>query len=555
MNRLLIALLVLAVLIAPASAADLTLRTNTGKKWLLIDVSAYDKEGIKKVEIYINGEKVYSAEKSDGSWYIRYKTELKGRTDTLVEKIEDIISKALEHFNLYYQRKASGVVVEETFKLESFKILLDPGTYTVKAVVEDISGNVAEKQRVVEIVKNRPPTASIHALSSVRTNSNSAKVPVSIEYSDDTRVAKVEVYDGDAKVYETSVNSDSGSLTANLDLAVGSHTLRAKVYDEEQLSSWSDSATVTVVKNQPPAVTLSAPDSVRTATNSAQIQVTVSYSDDVRVSSIYLYVDGSLRESYNVNSKTGTVTRTLTLNVGTHTIYAIAEDNEKLSTKSNTVTVTVTHDNPPEVRITGPSNGEIFWTTNGLAAVPISAEASDDVGVTKVEFYTDGKLIYSDKSSPYGITAVLREGSHTIEAVAYDTMGQSARDSVSVEVRRDYPPTVRIVTPTNGATLLPGAVTITAVAFDDRGISKVEFYVDSKLVGTDSAAPYSVTTALSAGSHTLTAKAYDAAGQTAEDSISVRVQVKPPKIVEVSVPSIGWSTKFGKSVPVIGGEG
>jgi len=71
MNRLLIALLVLAVLIAPASAADLTLRTNTGKKWLLIDVSAYDKEGIKKVEIYINGEKVYSAEKSDGSGYIR----------------------------------------------------------------------------------------------------------------------------------------------------------------------------------------------------------------------------------------------------------------------------------------------------------------------------------------------------------------------------------------------------------------------------------------------------------------------------------------------------
>ena len=60
-----------------------------------------------------------------------------------------------------------------------------------------------------------------------------------------------------------------------------------------------------------------------------------------------------------------------------------------------------------------------------------------------------------------------------------------------------------------------GTITFSATASDNVGVTKVEFYVDGVLKGTDTTSPYSMTldsTTLANGTHTLTAKAYDAAG-------------------------------------------
>jgi hypothetical protein len=59
-----------------------------------------------------------------------------------------------------------------------------------------------------------------------------------------------------------------------------------------------------------------------------------------------------------------------------------------------------------------------------------------------------------------------------------------------------------------------GSITLAATASDNVGVSRVEFYVDNVLKGTDSTAPYALSldsTTLSNGSHQLTAKAYDEA--------------------------------------------
>jgi len=66
-----------------------------------------------------------------------------------------------------------------------------------------------------------------------------------------------------------------------------------------------------------------------------------------------------------------------------------------------------------------------------------------------------------------------------------------------------------------------GTITLSATASDNVGVTKVEFYVDGALKGTDTTAAYSMTldsTTLANGSHTLTAKAYDAAGNVATSS-------------------------------------
>jgi hypothetical protein len=92
-------------------------------------------------------------------------------------------------------------------------------------------------------------------------------------------------------------------------------------------------------------------------------------------------------------------------------------------------------------------------------------------------------------------------------------------------------PVVTVSSPASSATI-SGTATVNAAATDDTGVIKVEFFVDGQLISTDTSAPYSaslVTTTLNNGTHNLTAKAYDAAGNNATSaSVSVNVQNGSP---------------------------
>jgi hypothetical protein len=91
-------------------------------------------------------------------------------------------------------------------------------------------------------------------------------------------------------------------------------------------------------------------------------------------------------------------------------------------------------------------------------------------------------------------------------------------------------PVVSISSPAAGATIST-TTTVTAVSTDDTAVTKVEFYVDGTLKGTDTAAgagntyTYSLNpVGLTIGTHSLTAKAYDAVPNTATSSaVSVTV--------------------------------
>ncbi|HEX3787768.1 MAG TPA: cellulose binding domain-containing protein, partial [Pseudonocardiaceae bacterium] len=78
-------------------------------------------------------------------------------------------------------------------------------------------------------------------------------------------------------------------------------------------------------------------------------------------------------------------------------------------------------------------------------------------------------------------------------------------------------PTAGITSPTaNQAFTAPATVTINASAAETGGsISKVEFFAGSTLLGTSTTAPYTFSWAnVAAGSYSLTAEAFDAAGHT-----------------------------------------
>src|SRR6185503_19925591 len=217
---------------------------------------------------------------------------------------------------------------------------------------------------------------------------------------------------------------------------------------------------------------------------------------------------------------------TTQLSNGSHTFTAIASDAAGQSATAS-VTVTVFTDaTAPTVSFVTPANGSSVGGT-----IAITASASDNVGVTSVQFRLDGAAIGTAlTSAPYTVnvdTTQLSNGSHTFTAIASDASGQSATASVTVTVFNDATaPTVSFVTPANGSTV-GGTIAITASASDNVGVTSVQFRLDGAAIGAAlTSAPYTVsvdTTQLSNGSHTFTAIASDASGQSATASVTITV--------------------------------
>jgi hypothetical protein len=179
----------------------------------------------------------------------------------------------------------------------------------------------------------------------------------------------------------------------------------------------------------------------------------------------------------------------------------------------------------PTASITAPLGGSIV---SGLVAVNVNA--SDNVGVTKVELRVNGSVYATDTSSPFAFSwdsTRVANGTVNLQAVAYDAAGNagaSATTAVTVSnvtptPADTTPPTVAIVSPSNGGTV-SGTVTISASATDNIGVARVEFWVNNVLTATDTSAPYSFgwNTRKLSGSQTIVAKAFDAAGNSATSS-------------------------------------
>jgi hypothetical protein len=175
----------------------------------------------------------------------------------------------------------------------------------------------------------------------------------------------------------------------------------------------------------------------------------------------------------------------------------------------------------PGVAISNLANGD---TVNG-AAVAVSANASDDVGVVGVQFRVDGvSLGAEDVTAPYSVTwdtTAGTNGTHSLTAVARDAAGNKTTSSVtSVNVNNvvpdTTPPTVAMTGPASAATVSGTAVAVSASASDNVGVVGVQFFDGATQIGAeDTSAPYTVTwntTTAPNGTHSLTAIARDAAG-------------------------------------------
>lgn len=168
------------------------------------------------------------------------------------------------------------------------------------------------------------------------------------------------------------------------------------------------------------------------STVSGSVQVNVSAGDNVGVTKVELYVKGVLFASDTTSPYSFSLDSTQ-LSDGACDLYAVAYDAAGNTGSSSHVSVSVKNTpdlNPPKVSIKSPlADSKLAKKTT------VSATASDDNGVTKMEVYVDGLLkttVSSASLSWSWNTANVTAGAHVITTKAYDAAGNVGATSLTV---------------------------------------------------------------------------------------------------------------------------
>jgi len=243
---------------------------------------------------------------------------------------------------------------------------------------------------------------------------------------------------------------------------------------------------------------------------------------------------------------------------GSHKLRAAAYDTAGAS-KTAEITINISNgstNTPPAVSITSPGSGQ---TVSG-PTVSCAANASDSNGVQKVDFFLDSATtpFSTDTASPYACSfdnTTLANGSHTLKAVATDTLGATKITQVSFTVANgtggggNPAPVVSFKTPANGFQIpAGGALTTCEVnATDSNGIQQVQFFMNGALYMTEKNSPWTcafVKGKFPNGAYTLKAVATDKAGATGSAQINITIgttQPPPntPPSVNLTAPAVG----------------
>jgi ELWxxDGT repeat protein len=285
----------------------------------------------------------------------------------------------------------------------------------------------------------------------------------------------------------------------------------------------------TTPTNQPPTVSLTAPAPGATFLTTDNITFSANATGESGVARVEFYADALLLGT----DDSAPFSVSTNLPAGSHSITARAVDTTGAEGFSSAVTITVNEpsaNQPPTVTLTSPAEGATFLTTD---TITFAANATDDIGVARVEFFANGAPLGSDPTAPYSVLSALSAGTYEITAKAFDgdgAVGTSAPVNISVtQVTGNEPPTVTLTVEPAGRLLAPATVTLRAVATDTDGIAEVLFFNGGTQIGTDTTAPYQVTRSdLAAGNYSFTAVARDNLGaSTTSTTIEVRVVEAP----------------------------
>ncbi|MEM8526930.1 MAG: Ig-like domain-containing protein [Bacteroidota bacterium] len=408
---------------------------------------------------------------------------------------------------------------------------------------------------------------------------------VEVNATDDGSIQKVELYLNGTFVRTESLppyewgdpNQHNDPLLQNMQQ--GTYELRAVATDNTGKTGES-TITITVgevvMNNEPPTVSITAPEDGSDWPVGTDLYVSATASDsDGTVTKVDLYFnDEFVRSETAAPYEWGDAAQhndplLQDLEVGTHTIKAVATDNEGASAES-IIMITVSDENTPvrDINFVYPTEGQVFPEGSD---VDVLVEAADNSLVRHVVLYINEEGIRRDTEAPYEWGSSngnddpqlqdMQPGTYELQAIVkYDNnMKESKYVTFIVEEEGDTttmennPPMVSFEEPTNMQDFEVGEdVYVKVNASDSDGsVTQVDLYLDGQFVRSEGVAPYewgdpnqSNDTPLQnmqAGTYNLRAVATDDDGATSETEITITVSEENN--------NGGGSTEYGEAIP------
>jgi hypothetical protein len=324
----------------------------------------------------------------------------------------------------------------------------------------------------------------------------------------------------------------SGAGFAFSGLSAGSHTITASVTNS-LAQTGSAAIGLTVEVNAPPAVTILSPAGGGSANEAGSVSFDATASDpedgDLAAGLAWVSdLDGPLGS--------GTGFALSTLSPGVHQISASVSDSLGAPGSAQ---VTFTINAAPAVSIASPGAGSVWIEGESVAFAGSALDAEEgDLGA--------GLAWASDLDGPVGSgtgfdLTTLSVGSHVVTATSVDSAGAIGAADVSLSVAANSLPVVTITAPADGSSATGGdAVSFAATATDaEDGDLGASLAWSSDLDGPIGSGSSFASSALSLGTHQITASATDSHGGQASAWVALTIAANAAPVVTITAPLDG----------------
>lgn len=317
-------------------------------------------------------------------------------------------------------------------------------------------------------------------------------------------------------------------------------------------ASWTENGTVVSTS---PSYTFTAGASVSLVANFTTVTCTFSLS---AVSGAFSAASGSGSVTVNASapgcgwtaSTAYSWLHTSSSGTGTGTASFSVDANSALSSRSGTLTIagqtfTVTQSaHTPPAASAGPNQSA---AAGAALTFNSSSTAYDGAAITAYNWDFGDLNTASGASVSHTYSSA---GTYTVTLTVIDSFGASGSATATATITNAVvisPLSVSLTSPLNGATL-SNTITLTATA--SANAVSVQFYCDgTTLVGTATASPFTAswdTTTAANGSHTLSATAYDANGNST-NSASTPVNIS--NSITIATGQFLWARQFSDIAP------
>ena len=441
----------------------------------------------------------------------------------------EVLRDNLPAGEILFSTVATAAIEDATVFANPSSSLLVNGQNTIAVEIHQSGGTSTDISFGFELIANYQPQApSVAIMSPVPGNVTAGNITVLANASDnDGSVTNVDFFANGVKIGQ---DTTSPYQIVWVGVTPGTYTVFAEATDSTGLTT--PSATVVVNVVPPPQGTLIALSSawryLATATAAPGTWFQPSFDDAAWTPGLGELGYGDGDEATVVPFGPDSANKWVT----TYFRQRFTVNNPAIYAALNMTTIyddgAIIYLNGQEVYRVGMPAGPVQYSTFASAA----AEYTPDVSSLSPNLLVAGENV---------IAVEIHQGNAT-----------SSDLSFALQLTGLVPPSVSIITPTNGSTFIaPVNFAITADASDDGPISIVEFYADQTFLGFATNAPYSINVSgLPEGTYALTAKAIDGSGlSTVSAPVTITVvDPNPPALVGANATTNKVAVVFTKSV-------